>query len=93
MVQIGRMTGSLVFPPRDCPCQGYGLKARKGKRLANVVVQAVRRGRVVATSDAARTLVEGGGPKDLGYAYAFAPDVRSLPRGTTLRVYGLYVNA
>lgn len=93
VVQIAEMTGPLVGDARDCSCQGFGLKAAKGMRLANVVVKAVRKGRTLAVSPPRMVSIEGDEKWDLGFTYAWERGTKPFPKGTKLVVYGLWVRA
>lgn len=90
-IQIVWHTGADALQPDECPCDGTaGLLPEKGTKLVNVVVQAMRRDRLVAVAPAEDVVIEGRRPRDLSVSYSWDADERPWPRGTRVAVYALF---
>jgi hypothetical protein len=92
-IQIVVAKGKDIPAPRDCSCQGLGLRQPRGQTLASVYVRVKNSsGRVIAVAPASGLFIEGNGNGGLpvGFTYSFAKGRRSFPAGSQLIVYGFF---
>jgi hypothetical protein len=93
IVQIAEMRGRSVAAPRDCSCQGHGLRPVAGTRLVGLYVKAVRKGRTLAVAPAQKLFIEGSAPNELGFTYGWRRGTKRFPRGTKVVIYGFFLRA
>ncbi|HEY8581856.1 MAG TPA: hypothetical protein VIL49_02885 [Capillimicrobium sp.] len=91
-IQVVWHTGADALAPDECPCDGTaGLQPKRGTKLVNVVVQAVRRDETIAVAPARKVRIDGRRPGDLAVTYRWAAGEPDFPPGARVVVYGLFV--